>query len=739
MSDGGFTPRQRARGRRDYLTFQIFNVVSFTMLSGSVLTLFSLKLGAGSFFVGMLSALVNFGFLMMIAGRLTVARLGARKQWGLSWLFRNLSMAPILFAPIASAAGETTLALLLIFVPFFGFNFFKGTGLVGVNPMVGALSAGKDRGSFLARSQINVHIILIATNLFMAYFLGSEAQTGRYLILLGGGIGIGMISTAFLFRLPDPKLDTEGSENTLIASIRKGIKRSEFKSFITLASMMALIMGMGNPFLVVYAKRVYGLADNFVVLFLVVGNVGVIAMGLIARRLIDRLGGKPLYLIFLGTLCASVVMLIVSPNLRPISSYIYLAVLFFVYNFGHLGGANSAQNYFYTITDVNEQLNLGLLNSALSGTAGAAGSILGGVLLGILETAAGPDVAPVGPFRVFYAVILVLLLFCFPVLLKLKNDGQYSVRTALEVFLSRKNLRAVALLHKLDTSKTAGEEVQIIDSLAESNSPVVVQDLLDKLTSPRFHIRSRALRALENLPLTGRVADALITQVKRHEFTTGAIAARIMGRRNLRQGVPVLRKALATDDYLLQAEATLALARLGDTQSIPKIESILVTSSIPLVQIFAASALDILGSSNSLPYLFEALRREDSAPYFRDEIILSAADLIGIGDWFYPIYSTFLEKTRAGTAELIDFMADCGLDSQAIDRNSNILELLRSDRQAFGEAISARISERHEDRFPFVSTIAAAAGDRRLLRLDRFAFFLAAVLVRLECGWKTGD
>ena len=83
---------------------------------------------------------------------------------------------------------------------------------------------------------------------------------GRYNILIGIGVAAGVLSTVFILRMPDPELKTSGTENTLIAAVRRGLKRQEFRYFIAQGSLIALVTGLANPFLIVYAKRIYALA-----------------------------------------------------------------------------------------------------------------------------------------------------------------------------------------------------------------------------------------------------------------------------------------------------------------------------------------------------------------------------------------------------------------------------------------------------------------------------------------------
>lgn len=246
------------------------------------------------------------------------------------------------------------------------------------------------------------------------------------------------------------------------------------------------------------------------------------------------------------------------------------------------------------------------------------------------------------------------------------------------------------------------------------------------------------MRALENLPLTNEVADALITQVKRHAFTTGHTAARIMGRKGIKKGVRILRGSLSSDDYLLQAEAALALARLDDRQSIPEIEEVLKNSRIPLVRIYAAAALEILKSTASLPYLFETLRQGEAPPYFRDEIILSIAGILGIGDWFYEYYSQFLNHARTGTGAIIDYLKDGNLDPERLLVLTDIVRALQPRRDQFRERVASELRTKHAKSSELITTLASAAENESLMRFDRLAFLMAAILARLECGDTIG-
>ena len=61
MKTAALTPGEIGKARGVFVLFAILNVMSFTLLSGNLVTLFALKMGAGNFLIGLLSSLVGAG------------------------------------------------------------------------------------------------------------------------------------------------------------------------------------------------------------------------------------------------------------------------------------------------------------------------------------------------------------------------------------------------------------------------------------------------------------------------------------------------------------------------------------------------------------------------------------------------------------------------------------------------------------------------------------------------------
>ena len=74
MGAGGLTTSERTRGRTLLTMFQSANSISYLLLSGNIITLYALHLGASSLFIGIMSSFQYASYLFMVAGRELVPR-----------------------------------------------------------------------------------------------------------------------------------------------------------------------------------------------------------------------------------------------------------------------------------------------------------------------------------------------------------------------------------------------------------------------------------------------------------------------------------------------------------------------------------------------------------------------------------------------------------------------------------------------------------------------------------------
>lgn len=672
------SPAALQRGRSSFFVFNCLNSASFVLLSGSFVTLYALSLGASNATVGLLNAFGYGTFFFLPLGKRIVRDRPILKVFGLAWFWRFVAVSPALAAPFLVAWGLGGLGFALILVGIALFNMLRGIGLIGNNPVLANLAAGgaggrrADKGAFLVNVQIIGSLAGMATNLVVALVIGSSAPPWAFAAAMGVGIAVGIVGSLVLLKyVPEPEGYRSERSVGLAKAAREAFKEKPFRAFMEVLFLLSLVAGMARTFLPVYAKDVFAQGDDAVMAYSLVASVGALAMGLLTRLLVDRLGAKPLYVVFAAVTALSIAPLVVSPGAvgplaGPLGAAVLLGLVNLLNSFGLAGEENAGQTYFFSLVSAARTLDLGVVYFLVYGLGGTIGAGAGGLLLDVLVSLGLDHVAA---YRVFFGFQLLVLAWVLVRMGGLIRLGSASVRESIGVMFSFRDLRAFNLLSRLDKSADPAEEIDLIREIGAAGgkgaaggaSRPAQAGLLEYLGSPRFDVRFEALLAMESIGSPGReLMDALIAEVERQPYTTAYLAARILGKSAPKEPerqekvLATLRRAAAAADYMLQSTAMVALARLRDRKSIGFIEDTLASSRIPRVRISAAYALELLGSSGSVPVLVSCLRSERDPAFVTDELLLSTASIAGIMPRFYGLYQAFMEDEAAGLAALGD-------------------------------------------------------------------------------------
>jgi MFS family permease len=715
-------PREQAKRR--FYAFTFFNVISFSFIGIDIMTLYSLRLGASSVFLGMLSSFFFMTFFFTLIGRKVVRRMGAVRTFGTFWLIRYLLMLPVALTALPFLREQRGLVFAIIALGVFGFNVSKGVAIAAHPPVLGGITGDRDRGSFLARNQLIIHLMRIVTGISMALLLGQNSPLATYAFFILTGIFAGLVASQSVFRLPEPKSVAGEDQTNLLDAAKRAWRSSQFRTLAASTGLATFVISMATPFLVVFFKDLYGHLDSSIVLFTVAGSVGAVAMALISGFLIDRVGSKPLMFTFTGIAVAVFVSVLFQPGVDGgIAAVVFPIIVYFLFQMGHFGMLNAADTYFFSSTTPSDRLDFGILFGLMKGIAGFFGGFAGGFYLSVLQRLI-PD-SPARVFQFFFLGVVLALIVIFVLVRRLPDAGAIPLQDAISILFSPRDLRAIRLLNRLDKTKTHHDEARTVEALGATGSRVPVSELIAKVQSPSIFVRMGALEALRNTVVGPEIENLLLSEVKNHTFTTAHIAADILGDRQIRSAIPILRECLDSEDYMLVAKSMIALARLGDRESLPRIRRDLERSRNPRVVIYAAKAVDILRDPDSLDLLLARLERK-SYPFLRDEILLSIAGLLGFSDWFYPLYGRFLAGSAEAVSDLREFLFQAGRSElaevvNAVPRTPGEFALLAS--AAIAESEPSVGGHRVDDR------LVAALSKRSICRLERFRFLIAARIV----------
>ena len=649
------SPYRLGKARDVYNVYNIFNAFSWNLLAGSIITLFALKMGANSTYIGLIGAMIYISYFFMPLGKILVHRFSITGVFSFAWIGRSLCMLLAVCAPFAAFSGRPDAALVLTILGVFSFHFFRGVGMVGNNPVLSELASGPDRGSYLTQAQIVASAVNMFSSFLVAMVLGREPHMYLYSVLLAIGVGCGVTSGVFIRKVPEPVHNSETKNTGLFTVFKQALSLDGLRLFIVILFMVALVSGISRIFIVVYAREVFGHSDGMVSLYAVFGWLGNLMIGMFIKFLVDRIGAKPIFIVcvIMGLVSMIPVVLFPGSAIDNISTGIlFLSFMFFMLNFGFLGSEGIAQTYFMGLIPEDMMLDMGILYFFILGVAGAAGSILAGLSLDILGSF---GITAFISFKVLFSILIAVALITVFLLRKLKPLGALPFMGALEVIFSFRDLRAISLLDKLDKTIDTREETQLLGALYNTPSQLSIKGLLDRARSPRLAIRLEALRAMEALKtLDSDAEDALMHDIITNPFTTAYISARILGNHGCFSSAPILRELSSSKDYMLAGEAIIALAKLGDDAFRPQIERIIVKTKNPRLKIMGVEAFGIYASPNSLSVLLDILVAADPPPYLRDEIVLAMSAILDTQNQFYPILVRFVQDSSLLPALAMD-------------------------------------------------------------------------------------
>ena len=694
------------------------------LLSGSIPILFAMNLGASGTYIGILGSLNFITFFFMPIGRRIIRGRSMIKVFGWAWMLRYWGMIPAIGAPVAAALGAPTWSLGLLLGSSLLFNIFRGVGLISNNPLMAYLGGNRDRGAFFSTVHIVNSLTVIITSIGTAYILHLSAGNLTFGILFTFAILVGTVASTILLRMPEPEPYRPADGTSLGKSLREAWADRRFRQFLYVLAPLSFTAGTARTFLLTHARALYDQSSGMVMLYSVFFNIGVVAMGYLSRKIIDRLGPKPLYIVFTLISVAAMTPIAASPGFTSTRLVIlFLAGVNFMAGFAIAGQENAAQAYFFSIVKPEHMVDLAIIYFLVFGLGGALGSASGGLLLDAFASAGlGTGIS----YRFLYLTLFGLTLISAMGTRRLSAPDSASVRESLGVMLSIRDLKAIGLLERLVHSGTAADDVRIIRQLGSYGSAVSERELLPYIYSPRFEVRVEALLAIENLNrLSPKTLRLITTEMDRTHYSTAYLCARILGKFHCREALSSLRAAMQTDDYMLQGAAMTALARLEDESAVPAIEALAESTLNPRALMSASSALEAFGKVSSVPVLVGILKRTNPPPFVYDEIVLAIAGILGGLGGFYRLYSHWTQFPQEAIGDLHDIMPrDSQNDAAAMSFRQSLSNFVLEGKD--GSLIARAITERTSFEPGIAIVLSEAALDCELVHHGGFRFFLAA-------------
>ena len=639
---------QRATGRTFFNRFLKLNGISVALLLENVLILYAIRNGVADPLVAVLASFVHLTMPFMLAGKSAVARLGTARTWALGWFLRYASASIMVFAPFVGRVAPQAAVSAVILAGAFGFALFRSFGTVANTPLVGEVTTRDDRGSFLSGNFVRSNTAHLLTMVVVIVVLRYVDELWVYQLFIAGACLIGFYASVVIARIPESSVPQASARKPFRVAVENLWTRRRVRRLLYAWSAGLVAFTVVIPFMMMAVKSGYGIPDSTALFLSLILLLGGIAAALINGVIADRVGPRPLLLLYTAGLFLPTIYWSLAPN-EP--QLIPVGLTFFIAGYCKIGIIVGLNQYFLASVDESDRVGSALFTRMVSGAAaGVAGSVVGGGLLSAFERLGMSDLQI---YRVYFAVISFMLVGLIIVIYRLEHLEEWRIRSILGLLVSPRDMKALYVLNRLRVQSSGTDEARHVQTLGEIGSSLSESALRERLDSPRLSVRVHALQALGRAPFGPETEHAMLRELEHGEFTSAWVAAEILGEHGVARAIPLLRRGLDSPDHFLQGKCMVALVRLRDEESYPRIVSSFSASDNPRTIIYGANALSRMDGAAHLEILLKKALSPGLPESVLDEVLTAAARTAGAGSRFYRFLQQYSREKRAGVIELL--------------------------------------------------------------------------------------
>lgn len=318
-----------AAGKRALVADAAWASLTGALSGGVVLVAFALELGAGPQAIGLLGAIPLIAQAAQLPALFLVERWRRRKLIGIPTL--TLARLVILLLAVLPMLPSSEPRLTLLLLAQVLICVLSSAASCAINAWFHQLLPAAELGVFFSRR------LLWATGLACVGTLAAGALVEHppfdsrmlafTLCFAGGGLA-GLMSSAALYRCPEPVMDDGGPVRRMRDQLRGPFVDREFRRLLLTLASWNVASNLVAPFLTVYLMRQLGFGLSQVTALWVISQVCNAATLLAWGRVSDRLSNKSVLAVAVPLYFACTLGLVFVPvNLSPTLQFGFLAAV----------------------------------------------------------------------------------------------------------------------------------------------------------------------------------------------------------------------------------------------------------------------------------------------------------------------------------------------------------------------------------------------------------------------------
>jgi len=616
--------------------------VQFTYF-GSAFVLFLDALNFSKSQVGLQLSLLQFSSLVALFVAPWVARVGYKKAYIGAFGLRTLVTAGLLLIPcIITYGSQTTFVFVTAVIALFA--ILRSIGITAFYPWAQEYVPNAIRGRFSASNNLTTSLVGFIAVAIAGTILEQTSGFNGYQILFGVAVAFGMIALWTASHRPGgaPARKDKPAKSTS-RDIKDAIRDRDYIRYLVGAGLMTFAILPLNSFVPLYLQEQVGIS---------VGGVVYVQTGILIGALLsttfwgwaaDRYGSRPIMLV--GTIIWALLPIcwIIIPRNGGLGFYIALAIAF-AQGTANMGWVIGGQRLLFNrIVPPAKKTGYMALYATWTGVTGGLSLLAGGLLVQVSAGLSGKFLLfSLDPYTGLFLVGFLLVIFSIRLLKTVRGDAQFTLDEFANLFLRGNPFMAVTSMIRHHLTNDERGTIVATTRLAETRSPLVVEELLESLADPRLAVRMEAVIAISHTKPDPRLTEALTSMLSGTELASSVVAAWSLGRLGDPSAIAALRGSLDSSYHAIRAHAVRALGVLGDRQSAPVFLERLRVETDKGLQMAYAAALGKLQAREATGLLLEILR-ETQNHGARLELALSLARLVGDEGFFIQL----LHQTRA--------------------------------------------------------------------------------------------
>lgn len=491
---------EKLKGQLSMRKAEFFNGFASNLLGETIIILLATHFAASNVVLGYLSsALFVSGIILPWIPRFLNNKNFERAHFTV-WLLRGVfSLA---YIGLFWLSGN--LAVVLIVATYSMFCLFRVIGITLNDFSMKSISSLKNRGKVFAEVSLIYQGSSLLAKIISIIITSISALSGLLglMILPQFGILANFFSSYWYLKIPcrrNFKYNPKRSLWVIMGEMfkQKNTRRKVILKWIT--QSIYVVMAMSVPFL----KNVVGMSSSMVLFFTVIASCAMILASFVCGRIADRMGSKPLIIIFSIMLLIVIGAWIAVPHTAEIEIFFFLG---FAYNFLLTLIILLVQRLVASIIPDDEAIPFNSMVNFGIGISAFISGILAGVLVSpgtlIFENFVWGN-----EYSLTFLLALAYGIFALILAIGLKETKSYTTQQAFHAIFTMRGLKAFTMIGKIDKTKDPLKRKILLFNLGTNFTGIATEELRARLASPYSVEKQEIIRALADKPRKALVKE----------------------------------------------------------------------------------------------------------------------------------------------------------------------------------------------------------------------------------------